>query len=241
MGPLRAEHRYPGDADLQLRTDRPALAHRPPGTVSRTERRRRWRSTGPPPSRAARPSVWRRSCAEGCGHPRAVPRLTACPSRSGCSSLRLPSRYVVRWREPWTPRPRSRWSARRDLRPRRLARVPAVRPQVVLAGAHLREPDSPEMCRRLLAGMPDLNVLFIGVNASAELVASAHQGRGCRRRTAHDRRGRAGRGDPNGCRRAHGDVQGHLDGRPPGGAGGYGQRSAGEPDIARAGVVRPGR
>ena len=28
------------------------------------------------------------------------------------------------------------------------------------------------MCRRLLAGMPDLNVLFIGVNASPELVAS---------------------------------------------------------------------
>ena len=53
-----------------------------------------------------------------------------------------------------------------------LARVPAARPQVVLAGAHLRDPDSAEMCRRLLAGMPELNVLFIGVNASAELVAS---------------------------------------------------------------------
>ena len=53
-----------------------------------------------------------------------------------------------------------------------LARVPAVRPDVVVAGAHLREPDSPEMCRRLLAGMPELNVLFIGVNASPELVAS---------------------------------------------------------------------
>ena len=28
------------------------------------------------------------------------------------------------------------------------------------------------MCRRLLAGMPELNVLFIGVNATPELVAS---------------------------------------------------------------------
>ena len=53
-----------------------------------------------------------------------------------------------------------------------LARVPAARPQVLLAGAHLREPDSSEMCRRLLAGLPELNVLFIGVNADPELVAS---------------------------------------------------------------------
>jgi RNA polymerase sigma factor (sigma-70 family) len=53
-----------------------------------------------------------------------------------------------------------------------LARIPAVRPDVVVAGAHLREPDSPELCRRLLAGMPHLNVLFIGVNAAPELVAS---------------------------------------------------------------------
>ena len=53
-----------------------------------------------------------------------------------------------------------------------LARVPAVRPHVVVAGAHLREPDAPEMCRRLLAGMPGLSVLFIGVNATPELVAS---------------------------------------------------------------------
>ena len=53
-----------------------------------------------------------------------------------------------------------------------LARVPAVRPDVVVAGAHLREPDSPEMCRRLLAATPDLNVLFIGVNAAPELVTA---------------------------------------------------------------------
>jgi two-component system response regulator DevR len=43
---------------------------------------------------------------------------------------------------------------------------------VVLAGAHLRDPDSAEMCRRLLAGMPELNVLFIGVNANPELVTT---------------------------------------------------------------------
>ena len=53
-----------------------------------------------------------------------------------------------------------------------LARVPAARPNVVVAGAHLREPDAPEMCRRLLAGMPELNILLIGVNASQDLVAS---------------------------------------------------------------------
>jgi len=53
-----------------------------------------------------------------------------------------------------------------------LARVPAARPDVVVAGAHLREPDSPEMCRRLLAALPDLNVLIIGVNASTALVAA---------------------------------------------------------------------
>lgn len=53
-----------------------------------------------------------------------------------------------------------------------LARVPAARPHVVVAGAHLREPDAPEMCRQLLAGMPELNVLLIGVNATQDLVAS---------------------------------------------------------------------
>jgi DNA-binding NarL/FixJ family response regulator len=53
-----------------------------------------------------------------------------------------------------------------------LARVPAARPHVVVAGAHLREPDAPEMCQRLLAVMPELNVLLIGVNASQDLVAS---------------------------------------------------------------------
>ena len=54
-----------------------------------------------------------------------------------------------------------------------LARIPAARPDVVLAGAHLREPDSPEMCRRLLAAMPQLHVLMVGANASRELVSAA--------------------------------------------------------------------
>ena len=54
-----------------------------------------------------------------------------------------------------------------------LTRVPAAQPDVVLAGAHLREPDSPEMCRRLRVALPDLQVLMIGVNAPEELVAAA--------------------------------------------------------------------
>jgi two-component system response regulator DevR len=54
-----------------------------------------------------------------------------------------------------------------------LTRVPAVRPDVVLAGAHLMEPDSPEMCRRLRAAMPHLQVLMVGVNAPLELLEAA--------------------------------------------------------------------
>ena len=54
-----------------------------------------------------------------------------------------------------------------------LARIPAARPDVVLSGAHLHDPDSPEMCRRLLAAMPELRVLMIGANATEELVADA--------------------------------------------------------------------
>ena len=54
-----------------------------------------------------------------------------------------------------------------------LARVPAVRPDVLLAGAHLTEPDSPEMCRRLRGTMPELQVLMIGVNAPLELIEAA--------------------------------------------------------------------
>ena len=52
-----------------------------------------------------------------------------------------------------------------------LARVPAVRPDVVLAGSRLRDPDSAEMCRLLLAGQPDLHVLVIDVDADEKLVA----------------------------------------------------------------------
>ena len=51
-----------------------------------------------------------------------------------------------------------------------VARVPAVRPDVVLASAHLTDPDSPEMCRRLLDGMADLQVLLVGVNAPLQLI-----------------------------------------------------------------------
>ena len=51
-----------------------------------------------------------------------------------------------------------------------LARAPAARPHVILAGAHLRDPDTPEMCRRLFEAMPGVRVLVVGVNASHELV-----------------------------------------------------------------------
>jgi len=54
-----------------------------------------------------------------------------------------------------------------------LARIPAARPHVVLAGAHLRDPDTPEFCRRLRVAMPEANVLVVGVNASQELVTAA--------------------------------------------------------------------
>jgi len=58
-----------------------------------------------------------------------------------------------------------------------LARVPALRPDVVLCGAHLTNPDSPQMCHRLRAAVPGLNVLMIGVFASPELVnAAIHAG-----------------------------------------------------------------
>ena len=54
-----------------------------------------------------------------------------------------------------------------------LARVPAVGPDVVLAGAHLTQPDSPEMCRRLRGTMPHLQILMIGVNAPLDLIEAA--------------------------------------------------------------------
>src|SRR4051812_43142820 len=54
-----------------------------------------------------------------------------------------------------------------------LVRVPAVRPDVVLAGAHMRDPDSTEMCRRLHAAMPELPILLLGLFPGQELVAAA--------------------------------------------------------------------
>ncbi len=54
-----------------------------------------------------------------------------------------------------------------------LTRVPAARPDVVLAGAHMTAPDSPEMCRQLRETMPALQVLMIGVNAPLELIDAA--------------------------------------------------------------------
>lgn len=60
-----------------------------------------------------------------------------------------------------------------------MARVPAQRPHpdVVLCGAHLTNPDSPEMCQRLRAAVPGLNVLMFGVYASPKLVnAAIHAG-----------------------------------------------------------------
>ena len=52
-----------------------------------------------------------------------------------------------------------------------VVRVPAALPDVVLAGAHLRDPDTAEMCRRLHESMPGVHILVVGVNAGHELVA----------------------------------------------------------------------
>jgi DNA-binding NarL/FixJ family response regulator len=60
-----------------------------------------------------------------------------------------------------------------------LVRVPAARPHVVLAGAHLHAPDTPEMCRRLLEAMPDVHILVVGVNAGQELVADVMSAGAC--------------------------------------------------------------
>jgi two-component system response regulator DevR len=51
-----------------------------------------------------------------------------------------------------------------------LVRVPAARPDVVLAGSRLSNPDSAEMCRLLLDTLPDLHVLVIDVDADQKLV-----------------------------------------------------------------------
>lgn len=54
-----------------------------------------------------------------------------------------------------------------------LSRVPAARPDVVLSGAHLTDPDSAELCRRLRATMPEVQVLMVGVNAPLPLIDAA--------------------------------------------------------------------
>jgi two-component system response regulator DevR len=54
-----------------------------------------------------------------------------------------------------------------------LARVPAARPDVVLTGSRLRDPDPVEMCRLLLVAMPSLHVLVVDVDENEKLVASA--------------------------------------------------------------------
>ncbi len=54
-----------------------------------------------------------------------------------------------------------------------LVRVPATRPDVVLTGSRLRDPDSVEMCRLLRAALPALHVLVVDVDDNQKLVASA--------------------------------------------------------------------
>lgn len=54
-----------------------------------------------------------------------------------------------------------------------LARVPTLAPDVLLAGAHLRNPDSPQLCRQLRTVVPDLHVLMMGVFPPPSLVNAA--------------------------------------------------------------------
>jgi len=54
-----------------------------------------------------------------------------------------------------------------------LARVPAVRPDVVLAGAHMRDPDSVEMCRLLRARIPALQILLLALYPTQEFISEA--------------------------------------------------------------------
>lgn len=49
--------------------------------------------------------------------------------------------------------------------------MPAVRPDVVLAGSRLHDPDSAELCRLLLDALPELHVLVVDVDADQKLVA----------------------------------------------------------------------
>ncbi|MGH1563005.1 LuxR C-terminal-related transcriptional regulator [Mumia sp. DW29H23] len=54
-----------------------------------------------------------------------------------------------------------------------VSRAAAVRPDVVLAGAHMRDPDSIEMTRLLRAAVPDVQVLLLGLYPSPEFVSAA--------------------------------------------------------------------
>jgi two-component system response regulator DevR len=54
-----------------------------------------------------------------------------------------------------------------------VSRVAAVRPDVVLAGAHMRDPDSIEMCRQLRTAVADVQVLLLALYPGQEFVAAA--------------------------------------------------------------------
>jgi two-component system, NarL family, response regulator DevR len=54
-----------------------------------------------------------------------------------------------------------------------VSRVAAVRPDVVLAGAHMRDPDSIEMCRQLRTAVADIQVLLLALYPAQEFVAAA--------------------------------------------------------------------
>jgi len=54
-----------------------------------------------------------------------------------------------------------------------LVRVRAARPDVVLAGSRLRDPDPVEMCRLLLSAVPDLHVLIVDVDEDQKFAGKA--------------------------------------------------------------------
>src|SRR6478672_1473706 len=54
-----------------------------------------------------------------------------------------------------------------------LVRVRAARPDVVLAGSRLRDPDPVEMCRLLLSDVPDLHVLIVDVDEDQKFAGRA--------------------------------------------------------------------
>ena len=54
-----------------------------------------------------------------------------------------------------------------------VSRVAAVRPDVVLAGAHMRDPDSIEMRRQLRTAVADVQVLLLALYPAQEFVAAA--------------------------------------------------------------------